>query len=107
MAISAVIKRMNEGEGGARWRDPDGRAAVPHGFRASFRTWCDDCHPGEREAAEKALAHEDASKVAGRYRRSDLFERRIGLMEAWGQHCTKKPGAVVPIGKARAKGAKA
>jgi hypothetical protein len=53
------------------------------------------------------LAHEDASKVAGRYRRSDLFERRIGLMEAWGQHCTKKPGAVVPIGKARAKGAKA
>jgi integrase len=103
MAISAVIKRMNEDEGGARWRDPDGRAAVPHGFRSSFRTWCDDCHPGEREAAEKALAHEDASKVAGRYRRSDLFDRRIGLMAAWGEHCTKKPNAVVPIGKARAK----
>jgi integrase len=106
MAISAVIKRMNEDEGGARWRDPDGRAAVPHGFRASFRTWCDDCHPGEREAAEKALAHEDASKVAGRYRRSDLFERRIGLMEAWGQHCTKPPAPVVSLPKARAKGAR-
>jgi hypothetical protein len=49
------------------------------------------------------LAHEDASKVAGRYRRSDLFDRRIGLMAAWGEHCTKKPNAVVPIGKARAK----
>jgi integrase len=107
MAISAVIKRMNEDEGGARWRDPDGRAAVPHGFRSSFRTWCDDCHPGEREAAEKALAHEDASKVAGRYRRSDLFDRRIGLMAAWGEHCTKKPNAVVPIGKARAKASRA
>jgi integrase len=104
--ISAVIKRMSEGEGGARWRDPDGRAAVPHGFRSSFRTWCDDTRPAEREAAERALAHEEPNKASGAYRRSDLFERRVGLMAGWAEHCTKKPGAVVPIGKARAKGAR-
>ena len=95
MALSAVIRRMNEGEDGPQWVDPSGRPVVPHGWRSTFRTWADDCHPGERDAAEKALAHEDANKTAGRYRRSDLLERRLGLMEAWGEHCTKKPGAVV------------
>jgi integrase len=78
---------------------------VPHGWRATFRTWADDCHPEERDAAEKALAHEDANQVAGRYRRSDLFERRIGLMEQWGQHCTKPAAPVVSLPKARAKAA--
>lgn len=105
MALSAVIRRMNEGEDGPQWVDPSGRPVVPHGWRATFRTWADDCHPGERDAAEKALAHEDANKVAGRYRRSDLFERRIGLMEAWGQHCTKAPAEVVSL-PARAIGAR-
>jgi integrase len=106
MALSAVIRRMNEGDDGPQWVDPSGRPVVPHGWRATFRTWADDCHPGERDAAEKALAHEDANKVAGRYRRSDLFERRIGLMEAWGQHCTKPAAPVVSLPKARAKGAR-
>jgi integrase len=106
MALSAVIRRMNEGGDGPRWVDPSGRPVVPHGWRATFRTWCDDCHPGERDAAEKALAHEDANKVAGRYRRSDLFERRIALMEAWGEHCTKPAAPVVSLPKARAKAAR-
>ena len=90
MALSAVIRRMNEGrpEGTpAPWRDPDGRAVVPHGFRASFRTWVDDTRPEDAEAAEKALAHEDANKVAGAYRRSDLFDRRVPLMNAWADWC--------------------
>ena len=105
MALLAVIRRMNEGEDGPQWVDPSGRPVVPHGWRATFRTWCDDCHPGERDAAEKALAHEDANKVAGRYRRSDLFERRIGLMEQWGAHCTKAPAPVVSL-PARTMGAR-
>ena len=106
VALLAVIRRMNEGDDGPRWVDPSGRPVVPHGWRATFRTWADDCHPEERDAAEKALAHEDANQVAGRYRRSDLFERRIGLMEAWGQHCTKPAAPVVSLpARAKAKGA--
>ena len=69
MALSAVIRRMNEDrpEGAPPpWRDADGREAVPHGFRATFRTWVDDTRPEDAEAAEKALAHEDANKVRGR-----------------------------------------
>lgn len=90
MALSAVMRRMNtdrpEGEP-APWRDPDGRKAVPHGFRGSFRTWVDDICPDEDVAAEKALAHEVGNEVSGRYRHSDLFDRRIPLMAAWAAHC--------------------
>ena len=89
-----VLRRMNADrpEGmPAPWRDADGREAVPHGFRSAFRTWVDATRPEEGATAEKALAHEDSNKVAGRYRHSDLFDRRIPLMAAWGEHCTRKP----------------
>ena len=90
MTLSAVMRRMNENrpEGTpAPWRDLDGREAVPHGWRATFRTWIDDTRPEDAEAAEKALAHEDRNKVAGAYRRSDLLDRRAPLMMAWAEHC--------------------
>jgi len=104
--LSAVIKRMNEVKDGTRWRDPDGRGAVVHGFRSSFSTWGDDTLPAERDAIERALAHEPEGKVSARYRHSDLFDRRVAIMEAWGQHCCKPAAPVVPIGKARAKAAR-
>jgi integrase len=90
-ALSAVMRRMNADrpeDAPAPWRDPDGREAVPHGFRATFSTWVDDTRPEEREAAEKALAHEVGNKVSGAYRRSDLFDRRVVLMADWAAHCT-------------------
>lgn len=97
MTISAVLRRMNgarpEGQP-APWRDADGREAVPHGFRATFSTWFDDTRPEEREAAERALAHEVGNQVSRAYRRSDLFDRRITLMRDWARHCT---GAVPGI----------
>jgi len=48
----------------------------------------DDTCPEEDVAAEKALAHEVGTQVSGRYRRSDLFDRRIPLMAKWAAHCT-------------------
>ena len=60
---------------------------MPHGFRATFSTWIDDTRPEERAAAEKALAHEVGNKVSAAYRRSDLFDRRIPLMNDWAAHC--------------------
>ncbi len=98
MALSAVIRRMNEARpkgAVAPWRDPDGREAVPHGFRATFSTWVDDTRPAEREAAEKALAHEVANKVSGAYRRSDLLDRRIPLMAAWCDHVSSAEASAV------------
>ena len=55
--------------------------ATVHGFRSSFRDWCADTGKA-REVAEAALAH-TVGGVEGAYFRSDLFERRRRLMDAW------------------------
>lgn len=89
-ALGKCIERLNaaRAERGERlWTDLDGREAVPHGFRRSFRSWVDDTRPAEGEAAEKALAHEDADTTRAAYRGSDMLEQRRPLMEAWGTHC--------------------
>ena len=92
-ALSAVVKRMN-GDVVPPWRDTEGRTVVPHGFRSSFRTWVDDTRPEDADAAERALAHEDANAVRGAYRRSDLFDRRTPLMRAWAEWCEGETGPV-------------
>jgi hypothetical protein len=95
-ALSAVITRMNGDTDPPTWRDAEGRAVVPHGFRSSFRTWVDDTRPEDADAAERALAHEDANAVRGAYRRSDLFDRRIPLMRAWAEWCDGGADRVAP-----------
>lgn len=104
-AISKVIRVMHKA---SPWNDRDGRRASVHGFRASFVTWVDDVCPAEHYAREKALAHEiPDGAVSAAYRRSDLFARRVPLMAAWAEHCTKPPAQVVSLPKARAKAKRA
>ncbi len=57
--------------------------AVPHGFRSSFRDWAAECTDAPREVCELALAHVNGDRVEAAYRRSDLFEKRRDLMDAW------------------------
>ena len=58
-------------------------AAVPHGFRSSFRDWAAEETDHPREVVEAALAHVVRNKVEAAYRRTDLFERRRRLMDDW------------------------
>ena len=58
-------------------------AAVPHGFRSSFRDWAAEKTDHPREVIEAALAHVVQNKVEAAYARSDLFERRRRLMDDW------------------------
>ena len=58
-------------------------AAVPHGFRSSFRDWAAEETDHPREVVEAALAHVVKNKVEAAYLRSDLFDRRRRLMEDW------------------------
>ena len=58
-------------------------AAVPHGFRSSFRDWAAEETEHRREVIEAALAHVVENKVEAAYARSDLFERRRLLMDEW------------------------
>ena len=61
-------------------------AAVPHGFRSSFRDWAAEETDHPREVAEAALAHVVKNKVEAAYRRTDLFERRRRLMDDWADY---------------------
>ena len=63
----------------------NGVQAVPHGFRSSFRDWCGETGQN-REVAEQALAHVVRNRAEAAYARSDLFERRRKLMNAWAQY---------------------
>ena len=60
-----------------------GIAAVPHGFRSSFRDWAAEQTNTPREVVEAALAHTVQNPTEAAYARSDLFERRRRLMDEW------------------------
>ncbi|MGH1571372.1 tyrosine-type recombinase/integrase [Methylobacterium sp. P31] len=60
-----------------------------HGFRSSFRDWAGECTSFPRDLAEMALAHTVGDATERAYRRSDLFEKRRDLMDAWAQHCVE------------------
>ena len=61
--------------------------ATVHGFRSSFRDWCEEMTGFPREVKEGALAHTVRNKVEAAYRRTDLFDRRRQLMDQWGRFC--------------------
>lgn len=94
MSISAVMRRMQEDAETAAKRageDPalagyrdarSGKPAVPHGLRSSFRDWAAE-RGYDRDLAEIVLAHVVGSEVERAYRRSDLLERRRGMLVAW------------------------
>ena len=67
MTLSTLIKEL-------------GIAAVPHGFKSSFRDWAAEQTNTPREVVEAALAHTVRNPTEAAYARSDLFERRRRLM---------------------------
>jgi integrase len=76
-----------------------GSKVTLHGLRSTFRDWAAEQTSFPREVIEMALAHQTISKVEAAYLRSDLFEKRRRLMDAWAEYCAKPQasGKVVPI----------
>ncbi|MDE2146752.1 MAG: integrase arm-type DNA-binding domain-containing protein, partial [Burkholderiales bacterium] len=66
MTLAAVLRRMKV-------------AAVPHGFRSTFRDWAAERTNYPRDVAEMALAHAIGDKVEAAYRRGDLFDKRTRM----------------------------
>lgn len=75
-----------------------GKTPVPHGMRSTFRQWCaEQNYP--REIAELALAHQSGNAVELSYQRSDMLERRRGMMQGWADFVFgANAGKVVRIG---------
>ncbi len=89
MTLTAVLRRMKV-------------AAVPHGFRSTFRDWASERTNYPREAAEMALAHAIGDKVEAAYRRGDLFEKRRRMMMDWAAFCgqPQQSGTVLSLNRA-------
>ena len=65
--------------------------AVTHGFRSSFRDWASEQTHTPHAVMEAALAHTIRNKAEAAYARSDLFEKRRLLMEAWSGYLVGRP----------------
>jgi len=59
---------------------------VPHGFRSSFRDWCEERSTSSYGVIERALAHTIPNKTERAYNRGDLFDKRRELMTVWGDY---------------------
>ena len=59
-----------------------------HGFRTSFKTWCMETTDTPWAVGEAALAHTLGNSTEQAYARTDLFDRRRGLMQAWADFAT-------------------
>lgn len=92
MAFLMLLRRMERDD------------VTAHGFRSTFRDWAAERTSYPSEVAEMALAHAVADKVEAAYRRSDLFEKRRRLMDAWATFCAtpKQPaqGTVASLRRA-------
>ena len=78
MAMLGALKDMNCDETGEpRWLDPkSGRAITPH---------------FPRDLLEESLGHQIGTAVERAYRRTDSFDRRQAIMQAWANFCCGKP----------------
>lgn len=74
----------------SRLMERRGLEARPHGFRSSFRTWCDEAVEFPHEVKETAIAHVVGSSVERSYRRTDYLEQRRVLMERWAEHLSSR-----------------
>jgi integrase len=77
MSLTADLRRMGRDD------------ITIHGFRSSFRDWCAEAFGNtfSREVCEHALAHSLPDKVEAAYRRGDLLDKRVMLMQAWADYC--------------------
>ncbi|USX25765.1 integrase arm-type DNA-binding domain-containing protein [Oxalobacteraceae bacterium OTU3CINTB1] len=83
MSLTAVLRRMGR------------KDITVHGFRSTFRDWCSEsvANSFPREVCEHALAHSLPDKTEAAYRRGDLLDKRVMLMQAWADFCATMPSA--------------
>jgi integrase len=79
MAFEMALRRMERDD------------CTPHGFRSSFRDWAEEKTNTQHSVVEAALAHKIENKVERAYLRTDLFDKRGRLMDAWAAFATAKP----------------
>jgi integrase len=85
MTLAAVLKRLKV-------------PATVHGMRSTFRDWAEEATAFPHEVKEAALAHAVRNKTEAAYRRTDLFDKRRDMMEAWASFAGGAGAKVVRLG---------
>ena len=88
MAMLMLLERMKRDD------------LTTHGFRSTFRDWAAERTNFPTEIAELALAHAVGSTTQRAYQRSDQFDKRRQLAEAWAGFCALAPAVpaeIVPL----------
>ncbi|MEM6416057.1 MAG: integrase arm-type DNA-binding domain-containing protein [Pseudomonadota bacterium] len=67
----------------SRFMEREGYEARPHGFRATFRSWAEECTEAPFEVKEACLGHAVDQGVVQAYQRSDRLPQRRELLSAW------------------------
>lgn len=60
-----------------------------HGWRSTFRDWAAEKTNHRDEIAEAALAHADTNRIRAAYKRTDLLDKRRGMMGDWAKFLSK------------------
>ena len=89
MVLLMMLRRMNT-------------KITVHGFRSSFRDWAAEKTNMPNAVCERALAHAIHDKTEKAYERTDLFDKRVRLMERWAAFATAVKADVVPITRRQA-----
>ncbi len=76
MALSQLVRGMRE-------RGEFSGEAVPHGFRSTFRDWAAEQTSYPDELRKIASMHTVSDAVKAAYERTDLLDKRRGLMNEW------------------------
>lgn len=91
MAMLKLLERM------------DRKDLTVHGFRSTFRDWAAESTAYPGEVVEMCLAHTIKNQAEAAYRRGDLMEKRLRIMNDWAKYCDTKTFAgdnVTPLRKA-------
>jgi integrase len=89
MTLTKFLRDMNAQS------DTD-RVATAHGFRSSFRDWASE-QGYARDLAERALAHVVKDETEAAYHRTDLFNQRSPMMQAWADFLLPASAEIIPL----------
>ncbi len=73
----------------SRFMEREGYEARPHGFRATFRSWAEECTDAPFEIKEACLGHVVDKGILQAYQRSDRIQKRHKLLRKWSLHLLK------------------
>jgi integrase len=85
MVFLMLLRRMQRGD------------ITAHGFRSTFRVWAGEKTTFAHAVVEAALAHAIKNKTEAAYFRTDLFDQRRKLMDAWAKFATSTPANVIML----------